>query len=252
MTLAAADAGIADAAGNALDTDASVGWETEGAGSGDTTPPEVVEIRHACEDPVLPPWSRAPAWGRRNAGKSLLPIGWGVRGWRWPPRPQPFPPNQVRFTVLFSEEVTGVNAADFDLRTWGWLRGRITDLATEDSVAYTVTVGHLRGTGKVRLDVVDDDSIRDLAGNPLGGEGSANGDFMNGDVVKIRAGHPWQPGWPWQWLQGLFRQLFWFVGQIDHWLQAAAPQPPSPVALPAPVRLPGLSAVRRRGASRKR
>jgi hypothetical protein len=37
----------------------------------------------------------------------------------------------------------------------------------------------------LRLDVVDDDSIRDSAGNPLGGTGTGNGDFNTGEAYTI-------------------------------------------------------------------
>ena len=33
--------------------------------------------------------------------------------------------------------------------------------------------------GSLRLDVIDDDTIQDGAGNPLGGPGAGNGDFTN-------------------------------------------------------------------------
>ena len=53
---------------------------------------------------------------------------------------------------------------------------------------YTVTVKTGLGNGTVRLDLIDDDSIKDSSGNPLGGTGVGNGNFTTGQtytVVKI-------------------------------------------------------------------
>src|SRR5207248_2706353 len=41
--------------------------------------------------------------------------------------------------------------------------------------SYTVTVATGSGDGAIRLDLVDDDSIADAAGNVLGGAGAGNG-----------------------------------------------------------------------------
>ena len=72
----------------------------------------------------------------------------------------------VDFTVTFTESVTGVGTADFTLTTTGTVSG-----ATVDSVTgtgpYTVTVLTGTGDGTIRLDVVDDGTIDDLAGNGL-------------------------------------------------------------------------------------
>jgi hypothetical protein len=46
-----------------------------------------------------------------------------------------------------------------------------------------VNVG--KGNGTIRLDVVDDDSITDAAGNPLGGVGAGNGSFSTGETYII-------------------------------------------------------------------
>jgi hypothetical protein len=46
-------------------------------------------------------------------------------------------------------------------------------------------VGTGAGNGTIRLDVSDDDTIIDGAGNPLGGVGLGNGDFINGEVYTV-------------------------------------------------------------------
>jgi hypothetical protein len=50
---------------------------------------------------------------------------------------------------------------------------------------YIVTVDTGTGNGTLRLDVVDNDSILDFAGNPLGGVGAGNGDFNTGESYTI-------------------------------------------------------------------
>ena len=51
---------------------------------------------------------------------------------------------------------------------------------------YTVTVNTGSGSGTLRLDVTDDDSIVDMAGNPLGGTGTGNGNFTGGETYDVR------------------------------------------------------------------
>ena len=73
----------------------------------------------------------------------------------------------VRFTVTFSESVTGVNAGDFTLTTSGVSGASISNVSGSGSV-YTVTVNTGSGDGTIRLNVLDDDSINDVASNNLG------------------------------------------------------------------------------------
>jgi hypothetical protein len=42
------------------------------------------------------------------------------------------------------------------------------------------------GSGSLRLDLNDDDSIRNGAGHPLGGAGNDNGDFTWGEAYDVR------------------------------------------------------------------
>ena len=90
----------------------------------------------------------------------------------------------VDFTVTFSESVTGVNAADFSITQSGLTGTAITNVSGSGSV-YTVTVSPGTGSGTLRLDLIDNDSIQDLAGNPLGGTGINNGNFSTGEVYTI-------------------------------------------------------------------
>jgi subtilisin-like proprotein convertase family protein len=90
----------------------------------------------------------------------------------------------VDFTVTFSESVTGVGTADFDLSTSGVSGANITGVAGV-GVIRTVTVNTGSGNGTIRLDVDDDDSIQDGGGFPLGGSGIGNGDFFAGETYTI-------------------------------------------------------------------
>ncbi|HEX8833573.1 MAG TPA: lamin tail domain-containing protein, partial [Abditibacteriaceae bacterium] len=92
----------------------------------------------------------------------------------------------VDFTVTFSEAVTGVDAADFEVTTTGVSGANITSVAGSGTT-YTVTVGTGSGAGTIRLDVVDNDSIIDVAGNSLGGTGVGNGSYTAGESYTVGA-----------------------------------------------------------------
>ena len=88
------------------------------------------------------------------------------------------------FTVTFSETVTGVNVGDFALATTGVVGASIATVNGSGDT-YTVTVKTGRGNGTIRLDVVDDDSIRDPSNNPLGGDGAGNGNYAGGESYTV-------------------------------------------------------------------
>src|SRR5262249_21398231 len=90
----------------------------------------------------------------------------------------------VHFTVTFSESVTGVDTTDFTLTNTG-ISGASVSSVTGSGTTYTVTVNTGTGDGTIRLDLIDDDSIADLAGNKLGGTGTGNGNFTAGEVYTI-------------------------------------------------------------------
>ena len=81
----------------------------------------------------------------------------------------------IEYRVTFSEDVTGVDAADFSLSADGPAGSSVQSVVGGPSV-YTVTVGTGTGTGALTLNVIDDDSIADAAGNLFGGVGTGNGD----------------------------------------------------------------------------
>ena len=88
--------------------------------------------------------------------------------------PTPTNSSSLRWSVTFSESVSGVDAADFTLVTTGVSGASVTGVAGSGA-SYTVTASSGSGDGTIALRVNDDDSVRDLAGNRLGGTGTGNG-----------------------------------------------------------------------------
>jgi hypothetical protein len=94
----------------------------------------------------------------------------------------------VSFKVTFSNRVSGVglNAPFDDFRLVSNIPGAaIMDITAASETTYIVRVNAGTGNGTIRLDIVDDDSITDAAGNPLGGIGAGNGDFTAGETYLI-------------------------------------------------------------------
>ena len=75
----------------------------------------------------------------------------------------------MRFTVTFSEDVTGVDVADFSLTTTGGISGASVTGVSGSGAVYTVTVSTGTGSGTLRLDIPVSAAITDGAGNPLSG-----------------------------------------------------------------------------------
>jgi hypothetical protein len=91
----------------------------------------------------------------------------------------------VQYTVTFSEAVTGVDASDFVLTTTGSIAGATVTNVTGGGDTWTVTVNTGTGSGTIRLDVTDDDTIMNAALIPLGGNGAGNGNFTTGQVYTV-------------------------------------------------------------------
>jgi hypothetical protein len=90
----------------------------------------------------------------------------------------------VDFIVTFSEAVSGVDASDFSASNTNIINASILNVTNVDPF-YVVRVNTGAGTGPLRLDLVDDDSITNQAGNSLGGPGNGNGNFSNGETYEI-------------------------------------------------------------------
>jgi len=97
--------------------------------------------------------------------------------------PSPTTAPSVQYSVTFSEPVTGVDSGDFTLAGSG-LSGTAISGITGSGASYTVTVNTGSGTGWLQLYLVDNDSIKDAAQNPLAGPGTGNGNFT-GQVYVI-------------------------------------------------------------------
>jgi hypothetical protein len=93
--------------------------------------------------------------------------------------PNPTTASSVNFTVTFSQPVTGVSSSNFVLTVNGLTGTSISGLGGSGAI-YTVTVNTGSGTGKIRLDVVDNDLIINSKLIPLGGPGIGNGNFNAG------------------------------------------------------------------------
>jgi MSHA biogenesis protein MshQ len=99
--------------------------------------------------------------------------------------PSPTALASVSWTVTFSENVTGVDTTDLALVQAGGVSGAlITGVTPVSGSVYTVTASTGTGNGTLGLNLVDDDSIIDAAGNPLGGAGAGNGNF-SGQIYSV-------------------------------------------------------------------
>jgi beta-lactamase superfamily II metal-dependent hydrolase len=94
----------------------------------------------------------------------------------------------LTFTVTFSKAVSGVNTSapfdDFALSVTGITGASIVSVSGSGDT-YTVTVNTGAGNGTIRLDIIDNDSIRDGSNHPLGGNGNGNGSFTSGQTYTI-------------------------------------------------------------------
>jgi CSLREA domain-containing protein len=100
--------------------------------------------------------------------------------------PNPSNASSVTFLVGFSETITGVDTSDFALTITGSISGAsVTNVSQFAAILWTVTVNTGSGDGAIRLDLADDDSISDAAGNKLGGTGTGNGSFTSGQTFTI-------------------------------------------------------------------
>jgi hypothetical protein len=98
----------------------------------------------------------------------------------------------VSWTVTFAEAVTGVNAADFDVVQTNASPahlsiGSLSGAGAVYTVSATTTI---TTSGTIRLDLVDDDTIKDPAGNALGGPGKNNGSFTGQAYVIDKVAPP--------------------------------------------------------------
>lgn len=99
--------------------------------------------------------------------------------------PNPTVDEFVSFVVTFTEPVSGVDSSDFRFHTTGSLSGPVVNMVFGSGDEYIIKVHRGAGTGTLRLDIQDDDTIVDIAGTPLGGSGLSNGDYHDGEEYVI-------------------------------------------------------------------
>ena len=111
----------------------------------------------------------------------------------------------VDYTVTFSEPVTGVDSVDFTVPVTGTVSGAYVSAVSPDTLSnvrtVTVNTGASAGSGTLQLNLVDNDTIVDGAGNPLGGPGMGtvyygeaydiDKDPPTGCSVSINGGAEW-------------------------------------------------------------
>ena len=93
--------------------------------------------------------------------------------------------SSVSYIVTFSESITGVGTNDFTLTVTGGISSASVNAVSGSGSTRTVTVNTGSGNGTIRLNIIDDDSIRDGSNHPLGGNGTGNGNFTSGETYTI-------------------------------------------------------------------
>src|SRR5262249_47775772 len=90
----------------------------------------------------------------------------------------------LTFSVTFNE---GVTASEFHVTETGAVQATTPVVVSGSGSTYSVTVNGVHGNGDVRLDLIDDDSIKDASNNALGGTGVGNGSFQGQDYLVDQA-----------------------------------------------------------------
>lgn len=101
--------------------------------------------------------------------------------------PDPTSASSVDFTVTFSVPVTGVDGTDFSISKTGSIRNYAVSNVSPSNVladTYTVTVNTGKFNGTLRLDVLNNGSIMDVAGNPLAA-GYSSGEIYTVSKIYI-------------------------------------------------------------------
>lgn len=101
--------------------------------------------------------------------------------------PNPIDAGDMEFLVTFDHPVTGVDVSDFTLTTTGAISGAYIDHihTTADPGIYEVHVKSGVGSGTLKLNLIDNDSIASISGARLGGIGNGNGNFTNSEVYNV-------------------------------------------------------------------
>jgi len=94
--------------------------------------------------------------------------------------------NTLTYLATFSEDVTGVDAADFNLATNGTATGNIAGLTRIDAHTYSITVNNVSGSGTLGLNLnATGTGIKDLAGNAITGGLTGAAYTLDKDAPRI-------------------------------------------------------------------
>jgi len=104
---------------------------------------------------------------------------------RMTPSQQTTSANSVVYAVTFDQAVAGVDALDFKVTTTGSVMAGAPLVVAGSGATYSITVNGIRGSGDLRLDLIDNDSIL-AAGLALGGAGAANGSFLGQSYTVLQ------------------------------------------------------------------
>ncbi|MFL5328737.1 MAG: lysyl oxidase family protein [Gemmataceae bacterium] len=101
--------------------------------------------------------------------------------------PNPADDGQMHFQVNFSDGVTGVDPTDFTVTSTGGISGAgiAGVVATADPKVWQVIVDSGIGSGTLKVNLIDNDSIISIAGAKLGGAGLINGDYKSSEVYTV-------------------------------------------------------------------
>ena len=99
--------------------------------------------------------------------------------------------NSVAYTVTFNAAEVGVVAADFQVTASnGDVQATTPVVVSAGPTTYTVQINDIHGSGDLRLDLIDNNTIATASGSfPLGGPGANNGSFQ-GQTYTIDQADP--------------------------------------------------------------
>lgn len=107
--------------------------------------------------------------------------------------PDPTAQNNLDYTVVFSENVVGVDAGDFSVvepNSQNTITGEgVISVTPVSSSTYKVTINTGSGNGSLQLKLNDNDSIKSASAVPIGGTGLGNGSFP-GQIYTINKTPP--------------------------------------------------------------
>ena len=130
---------------------------------------------------------------------------------------------EVTFLVNFDEAVQGFDIGDVAVDTATIAGAYVSEIIGTGSTYYVV-VNTGNGDGPLSIDVIDDDSVFDLAQNALGGAGAGNGSMTDGEAYLVDKTPPSltlqcaagaATNDPFIWVQLIFSESVWGLDAQD-------------------------------------